>query len=744
MGHPLRHSIIPHFLAVGAALWIALGGCPAGAVFFDETVSSGLNWTQPTWGAFLSDLDLDGDLDLCAGHHFYSPILYWNDGTGVFSRLLHPLPWVGPMDRHGAVALPLDGSPLPDIFYTHGGGGGSSPEANELYVNEGDGAFTPVPDAGGADSPPTRTRAVSAADYDGDGLPDLWTGAAPSENYGNALFRNRGGFSFVDVSDGSGLEEFDGTVGGIWGDYDDDGDPDLLVGGEEFPRPTRLYRNDGGVFVDASEVFTPSIPTISGADWGDYDNDGDLDLAVCDGMVGVFDAYTIGDTLSYFFNTRYGDLGLDGLTVSTTADTLHAQFRLRGYQNLNRIFLGPDELIPPNGETILLTPEFIGQPDFQPGVERGTWVWRESASGPWQIRCSTPDINFDTFDGWVTAGGSTLQATGVDLEDSGFIPGSPRVWRNDGGTFQEVTSSLGLSAMVNPRHITWVDYDADGDLDLHVVDMGTSAQPNAPDRLYRNQRGTLTDVTASEGLPGGSTGLADGAVWGDLTGDGLPELFLSEGAGPQTYSANGVVRYYRNARAGGVSIRLDLIGTLSGHAAVGAKVVAYHDDDEVHRRVFANSWRGFMNPLRVMLGIEESESADSVVVNWPSGTRTVWKGVAPGLYTMREDDPGSSTAVEALTGGPAAWAVLGIRPQPASRTQTLCLSGTEGTRLTVRVMDIAGRCVRTLVPPSFREGASTTTWDGRADDGTLLPAGVYFLNITGGGRRASVKSVRIH
>src|SRR5262249_18020773 len=153
---------------------------------------------------------------------------------------------------------------------------------------------------------------------------------------------------------------------------------------------------------------------------------------------------------------------------------------------------------------------------------RGTYVWRDSVGGPWEVRCSTSDLNFDTFDGFVTEALPITGAVGDSLEYPNFPPGAPRVWRNDGGTFVHVSGELGLTSMLNPRDVSWVDYDNDGDLDLHIVDMGTSEAPNAPDRLYRNDGPGLpfVDVTAQEGVQGGSTGMGDGAVWGDIDGDG--------------------------------------------------------------------------------------------------------------------------------------------------------------------------------------------------------------------------------
>jgi hypothetical protein len=624
-----RHLLFIHLLALFTP--------PAGAQFLDRTVEAGLVRDRTSWGAIFADLDQDGDLDLYAGHHLIEPTLYWNLGPAQFDSTLHPQPFVGPYDRHGAIVLSLDADEDRELLVSHGAGGGAGPEANELFRNDGPGVWAEIAQASGLADAAGRSRAISAADFDGDGLVDLWIGKAPHPSSKNSLFRNEGSLAFTDVAGSAGLAEEIGTVGGLWGDTDDDGDLDLLVGGEEFSRPTVLYRNDGGTFTDDSAAMQPPLPVVSGADFGDLDNDGDLDLAVCDGDVGIFDTFSAGDTLTYFFNTRDGENGVDGLTIPAVSDTVRARIRILAIDNVSYVFLGPGEVHPPAAVPILLTDDYVGAPAFDPGVDRGTWIWRASPGGPWEVRCSTPDTNFDNFDGWFFDRQPITGVTAHDLEDPGFTPGGPRVWRNDGGTFFEITASLGLPAMLNPRDISWVDYDCDGDLDLHVVDMGTSADPNAPDVLLRNDGGTFTDVTAAEGVEGGDEGLGDGAVWGDADGDGDPDVFLLQGAGPIAFSLLAPALFLENAGPRGAVIQLDLVGTLSGPPAVGCRVTAHVGALGVHRRVSANSWRGFQDPLRVPLGIGSAAAVDSLVVEWPSGLVESYGEVPPGIYRVREN-----------------------------------------------------------------------------------------------------------
>jgi hypothetical protein len=591
--------------------------------------------------------------------------------------------------------------------------------------------------------PEGRSRSASAADYNGDGRVDVYVAKAPDATSFNSLYRNDLNFWHHDIAAEVGLDESLGTVGGIWGDFDEDGDPDLLVGGEEFMRPTVLWRNDGTAgFANASSVFDPPLPILTGAAWGDYDNDGDLDLAACTGGIGLYEVAAACDTVSFYFNSRYGENGVDGITIPTNADTLWAQIRLRGEADPSVIFLGFLEVHPATASGFPLTNQHVGQPVFAPGVDRGIYIWRVSQNGPFEVRCVTPNFNFDAFDGWLSADAPVISITPHDFEDAEFQFGKPLVYRNDGGLFTDISASLGLPPnLINPRHVTWVDFDNDGDLDLHVVDKGTSGVPNSEDRLYRNLGPFFADVTLSERLEGGSEGLGDGAVWGDVDGDGDLDMFLMEGDGPKFYSERGPNNLYVNDGDRGASLQLDLVGRESGKAAVGAKVRVLAAGLVVQRRVFANSWRGFQTTNRLHFGLDGASDVDSLVIEWPSGNVDVLTGVPAGIWTLEEGVV--TTGVPTPASGVDPWTLGSVWPQPARGTQTIDLALARPAFLAVVVHDVAGRRVRTLHEGRLPAGARRIEWDGEDDDGRRVAAGVYFIVATDGATGTVRKAVRL-
>ncbi len=255
----------------------------------------GVNYGSSAWG----DYDNDGDLDIVITGKNFSigsvSRIYRND-DGVFTDIDAGLidveeccvEW-GDYDNDGDL----------DILFT-----GSSSEGGEaiIYRNDG-GIFTDIH----AGLLGVTKSGAAWGDYDNDGDLDIFILGYNELNIAmSKIYRNDGGI-FTDIH----ANLVDLAYGdAAWGDYDNDGDLDLLLSGEHANNNYHsfVYRNDDGVFTDI-EAGLPGL-TVSKVDWGDYDNDGDLDFMLCG---------TLAPGSFYSYRCR-NNMGTNTFTTNTAPD----------------------------------------------------------------------------------------------------------------------------------------------------------------------------------------------------------------------------------------------------------------------------------------------------------------------------------------------------------------------------------------------------------------------------------------
>ncbi|HSG99586.1 MAG TPA: FG-GAP-like repeat-containing protein, partial [candidate division Zixibacteria bacterium] len=247
-------------------------------------------------GASFADYDNDGDLDVSVANWYNQHnFLYTGDGAGAFTKItgIPPASNNGYSEAVSWADIDLDGDV--DLFVANSSGN----LRNFFYLNNGDGGFTKV-DTGALATSQIPSRLLLWGDYDNDGYPDAFVA---NENSGtqNNLFHNTGA-TFVDVA-GSVLTSNAGICfGASWGDYNNDGFLDLFVA-TNFNQPNRLYTNNGdGTFTEVVAGDIVSDPSWSvGSSWIDYDNDGDLDMFVSNGY------HTVGAKQVDFLYSNNGD-----------------------------------------------------------------------------------------------------------------------------------------------------------------------------------------------------------------------------------------------------------------------------------------------------------------------------------------------------------------------------------------------------------------------------------------------------
>ena len=265
--------------------------------FVDVTAQAGVGDTYWSMGCTAADYDNDGDLDLYITNYGANR-LYRNEGDGTFADETRQAGAIGLAAYNGFQCLfgDLDNDGYPDIYVA------DDTTPNLLYMNRGDGSFEDISLASGSshsdDGLEQAGMGAALGDYDNDGDFDIFV-THFSGDY-NTLYRNEGGRFFRDVSYAAGVAEASMPAVG-WGtgffDYDNDGDLDLFVAnghvypiiddydlGISYAQRNFLFENLGnGTFAEVALESGSGfgVEKVSrGAAFGDYDDDGDVDILV--------------------------------------------------------------------------------------------------------------------------------------------------------------------------------------------------------------------------------------------------------------------------------------------------------------------------------------------------------------------------------------------------------------------------------------------------------------------------------
>jgi enediyne biosynthesis protein E4 len=278
--------------------------------FNDVTAAAAVGDPAYGMGVCAGDYDNDGNVDLYVTN-FGPNVLYHNEGDGTFNDVTASA-GVGDL-RVGSSAAFADWDNDGDLDLYVANYAKFSIESNKecfqgeiqvycdpaqyegdsgvFYRNEADGTFIDVTGEVGGYTETGRQLGVVFGDYDNDGDVDLHVA---NDGMANFLFNNDGGGKFKEVGmvSGVGLNEGgrpEAGMGTDFGDYDRDGDLDIVVCNFQW-ESCRIFKNEGnGFFSDATSITRVGESTLSvltfGTDFFDYDNDGDLDLYMANGHV---------------------------------------------------------------------------------------------------------------------------------------------------------------------------------------------------------------------------------------------------------------------------------------------------------------------------------------------------------------------------------------------------------------------------------------------------------------------------
>jgi len=466
----------------------------------------------------LGDIDSDGNLDLAVGNLGSPNKVYFGNGSSLESTpswSTSESNWtssiaLGDMDNNGSldfVAGNYDGS----IDQTE-------EESTKVYLNysgqpETLSSWTTLSPAIGG------VTTIALGDADGDGDLDLATASDVRITQNSTeliIYQNDiENLQFFEPNQGVNVH-WASQVG--WGDFDNDGDIDLAVVNAELPN--LIFKNNGSQLQTMSswssfDAFNPPPGEDNSVDtsiaWGDVDNDGDLDLAVSrSGNVS-----DLGASNRVYLNEN-GLLEQSPIWESDEMD--HTSSIAWGDVDGD----GDLDLAVGNYEDPNVGPSANNRVYLNQGGQLET-----TASWSSQEQNNTNSIAW----GDVDSDGDLDLAVGNTSFNGAITPNAVNKLYLNSGTQLEATASWSSKEMDNTNSVSWGDVDGDGDLDLAVgngsFELGAPflTSENSPDRLYINHRGELqTSAKWSTGEATDTTSI----IWGDVDSDGDLDLLAEE------------------------------------------------------------------------------------------------------------------------------------------------------------------------------------------------------------------------
>ena len=430
-------------------------------------------------------------------------------------------------------------------------------------------------------------------DFDGDGDLDLFG----SNTY---LFRNDApggsGFSRVSVDFLGGKIQTGISAGISWGDYDNDGDPDVMIAGN----PALLNRNEGEdrFSIVQSKDIGPGLPDLPfddtrgwAAAWADCNNDGNLDLLI------THAAGFHGTPLPCHFFLGDGDRLIRQQGYEFTSIT--APYTVASWADYDMD--GDQDLFIASGPAGSAARDYLYKNLLK---ENGTLGFERITDGPLGTDLQDGQLyNFIDYD----------NDGDLDIFLTNYNGAPDRLYRNDGGTY--VNASGVLAAQGGHLANNWADFENDGDQDLIITsEAGTTAFLNNGDGSFSPYS---SDFTAS--------GATRGASFGDYDQDGDLDLYVMG-------SGQGQGLFKNTTENANHWVQFDLEGIVSNRSALGAlvKVKATIGGQPVWQMRVVSSQNSFggHDTYRVHIGLGDATLIDSVLIQWPSGQSSAVGGIA--------------------------------------------------------------------------------------------------------------------
>lgn len=427
---------------------------------------------------------------------------------------------------------------------------------------------------------------ISFYDYNNDGWDDITLATENNENL--KIFKNtQDGFFISDTA----LIPFNNFQQKqvLWVDFDNDGDNDLFI--TSTTNGNRLYRNDTVELVDVTASSGLPLDNLYtfGASWGDYNNDGFLDVFICNRDLSL-------QIPNYLFKNKgdgtFVNVSMTSGIGSGSHLSLCAAFFDYNNDGWQDIYVSNDKI-----QTVNLLYHNNGDGTFaEIGEVSGTNVAIDAMS------TTIGDYNNDGwFDIYVTNG-----------------PNGNVLFKNNGdGTFTNMAEDSGTTFNSSAWSSVFLDAENDGDLDLYVSSESSGINPEYMPAAFYENLGNNTFTVLNNGSFNNDNRESYSNAIGDIDNDGYPEIVVSNSSNEDLFLWKNLTTTTNNW------LKVKLQGVTSNRQGVGSKIEISVNGQEQYRYTLCGEGYLGQNSGSEFFGLSSNLVVDYVKVTWLSGIEDV-------------------------------------------------------------------------------------------------------------------------